>query len=395
MTWRDDLVPASFRGATFHVETTEVEVGRRQIDHEYPGKDSGWTEDNGRNKDTFTIDGYLVGLEYKDARDLLVAACRDVPGPGVLIHPDYGEIQVNCKGLRLRNTNKEGGFVKLSMTFKESGNQSFPNDRSDSVSSTNIQRESLIDSSKLSFIEKYVTAGMPGHVIASATDLIEGVTDQLKDNPLVTELEAASDFSNQVRGLAAAAEDLARAPDQLADRIASVLDAGRAAFRRASDSLLALFDDNSDDESILPSDTPIRRQERINNNAINQLVREISLAEVSQSGVEQVYESTQDAESSSNAITDRIDQESETVQDDDVYSAMINIRAEVVNGIPQDGETLPFVIEFTPMATLPSLVIAQRLYGDANRDLEIVARNGIDHPGFVPGGEALEVLSDG
>jgi prophage DNA circulation protein len=47
--------------------------------------------------------------------------------------------------------------------------------------------------------------------------------------------------------------------------------------------------------------------------------------------------------------------------------------------------------------TQPALVLAQRLYGDPAsveaRAAEIVARNKVRHPGFVPGGVALQVLS--
>mgnify|MGYP000977712715 CR=1 FL=1 len=39
-----------------------------------------------------------------------------------------------------------------------------------------------------------------------------------------------------------------------------------------------------------------------------------------------------------------------------------------------------------PPASVPALVAAHRLYGDAGRDAEIVGRNRIRHPGRVPGG---------
>jgi len=38
--------------------------------------------------------------------------------------------------------------------------------------------------------------------------------------------------------------------------------------------------------------------------------------------------------------------------------------------------------------------VAHRLYGDALAADGIVARNRIRHPGFVTGGQALEVLTD-
>ena len=51
-------------------------------------------------------------------------------------------------------------------------------------------------------------------------------------------------------------------------------------------------------------------------------------------------------------------------------------------------------IRVTPEATQPALVLAYGLYEDAGREAEIVTRNKVRHPGFVPGGQALEVLAD-
>jgi prophage DNA circulation protein len=47
-----------------------------------------------------------------------------------------------------------------------------------------------------------------------------------------------------------------------------------------------------------------------------------------------------------------------------------------------------------PQATQPALVLAYSLYEDASRDADIIARNNVRHPGFVPGGRTLEVLAD-
>jgi hypothetical protein len=42
---------------------------------------------------------------------------------------------------------------------------------------------------------------------------------------------------------------------------------------------------------------------------------------------------------------------------------------------------------YHPRLAVPSLVLAHRLYGDALRGSEIVTRNKIRHPGFVPATE--------
>ena len=44
---------------------------------------------------------------------------------------------------------------------------------------------------------------------------------------------------------------------------------------------------------------------------------------------------------------------------------------------------------------IPALVLAHRLYDDPSWDADIVARNDVVHPGFVPGGVDLQVLSNG
>ena len=44
--------------------------------------------------------------------------------------------------------------------------------------------------------------------------------------------------------------------------------------------------------------------------------------------------------------------------------------------------------------TLPALVITHTLYGNVDKEQDVIARNRIQHPGFTPGGEVLEVLVD-
>lgn len=47
MSWKNKLRPASFRGASFGVESHQTEQGRRTQVHEYPGRDDPYVEDLG------------------------------------------------------------------------------------------------------------------------------------------------------------------------------------------------------------------------------------------------------------------------------------------------------------------------------------------------------------
>ena len=91
-------------------------------------------------------------------------------------------------------------------------------------------------------------------------------------------------------------------------------------------------------------------------------------------------------------LSDRLELEAETA-DDSVYTALVDLRAATVRDLTARGASLAGLRTVTPAATLPALVLAHRLYGDAARADELTLRNRLRHPGFVVGGSALEVLS--
>lgn len=78
---------------------------------------------------------------------------------------------------------------------------------------------------------------------------------------------------------------------------------------------------------------------------------------------------------------------------DDVYFALKDLQAAVVKDIAQTIRKLPEVRGVTVSENTPAVVLAYDLYGDAARADEIVSRNRLRRPGFVPAHTALEVLA--
>ncbi|MBU2249423.1 MAG: DNA circularization N-terminal domain-containing protein [Gammaproteobacteria bacterium] len=132
-SWRDRLVwanednqqrkKASFRGVPFFVRDSDRSIGRRNIVHQYPYRDiPPFIEDLGRDSDEFTINGYVIqntdnNQDYIDERDALIEALRDF-GKGTLIHPYYGELEVNLLGkVRIEESFAQGGIARFTMTF--------------------------------------------------------------------------------------------------------------------------------------------------------------------------------------------------------------------------------------------------------------------------------------
>ncbi len=396
MTWRDNYRTASFRGAAFHVESADSNHGRRQAVHEFAQRDVPYTEDLGRKAREFSVTGYLIGKNYQIARDALVAAC-ETPGPGQLVHPYRGELTVVCRGLTVSESSQDGGMCRVSITFLESGKASFPSAVTDSINAIGKAGNSVTDAARGGFLSRFLTDGFPAFVRDAAAARLTQVTDFLASPgfSLAGELDAAADYAYSVRELAADAYDLVLEPTKLADRLLDVFGMVRSAFGGNSFGMLSSIFSSFDDTYTGSTTTPSRQQQGANYDAMGELVRQVSISEAAKSAVVTEFPSYQEAIATREVLLEAIDEEAEYTTNDEAFVSLVALRAEVVRGIPQDGQRLPQLVEYVPPSTLPALVVAHNLYGNASGAEEITARDTPRHPGFLIGGQPLEVLADG
>jgi len=94
-----------------------------------------------------------------------------------------------------------------------------------------------------------------------------------------------------------------------------------------------------------------------------------------------VYDDTLQAK---NELAAALDAETLLATNDDVYQALMAARKAMWNDLTVRSRNSARLLTITPPDVLPALVIAYEQHEDAGRDLEIVARNKIRHPGFVP-----------
>ena len=78
---------------------------------------------------------------------------------------------------------------------------------------------------------------------------------------------------------------------------------------------------------------------------------------------------------------------------DPVYQALTAVRVALTRDLSARAIYAPRLSSAILPATLPALVVAYRLLGDATQDAGIVTRNRVRHPGFVPGGVPLEFIA--
>jgi prophage DNA circulation protein len=396
MSWRDTLGPASFRGVPFFVESSERSGGRRTVKHEFLGQDKPFHEDLGRAARSFPIEGYVLGENYFAARDLLVNAL-EAPGPGELLHPYHGALRVICPRYRLRETRGDGGIATFSIEFEQTDAlPSFPAAALDSAAAVRASGAAAKAASDAAFQEVYSLLDLPATAVNGLAGIVRSAGREMDRllAPLVVGTQALASVKAQISNLVDNSLQLVTAPAALAAAFLGVLEqlATTADPRRHVAAILAAYDFNPGVRP--PATTPRRVREQASWDATRDLFRGLVLSQATLVAVagSSFFGSFEDAVAAREAITEKIDDLLE-VSTDSAFPSLTQLRADLVNAMPGASADLPRLVSYTPIATVPSLVITYRLYGNLDGEADLLERNHVRHPGFIPGGRVLEVLS--
>lgn len=395
--WKDKLRPASFRGVRFLVDSVTVEGGRRGPDHEFPDREEPYAEDSGKEQGKYNFEAYLVGSDYFAAKKKLQQAL-DKKGPGDLVHPYYGKKRVLARKYSITETSGEGGFVKFSLKFVEAGSLSFPKAGSDRAFLVGLAGKLLGDGAAAALTDAFSVADQAQFVVDSATDKLLAVTAQMESisASITGAADPLAEFAFAARNLRASAVDLVLSPVALAQNIAdtfSLLFA--AASPEQAYTAGRKFFNFGDNDPTIPTTTATRLQQRANSQALNTYAKTLGVINAATAAVDMTHDSVDEATAVRDVLADQLDALMEATTDDTVYSALQNLRSEVVNAIPGDNADLALVSTLELHATMPSLALAYELYGNVDDEQDLIDRNRIRHPGFIVGGNTLEVLDRG
>lgn len=397
MSWRDSMGPASFRGAAFYVDVSERSGGRRNAVHEFPFKDEApYVEDLGRRGRSFSVEGYVIGSDYLTARNTLLDALEK-GGAGELSHPYHGALRVAVASFRVRESQHEGGWAQFSIEFLEtSAEPSKPTTSVDSVSKVTTSAAAAKVASGNEFLAKFTALSRLRDAVTGALRSANLVVSNILNTSAMVG-QALADVSTRVTNLAADAASLADEPEELLARQQEMLEALTEGLRtvvgsiRRSTKMLEVY---AFDPGTRPSGaTASRLVEQINFDATQRLTQRLAIIEASLLLTEQTFDSYDAAVLARTEITDLIDDHFDTISDD-TFPVFQQLRTDLCNAIPGTNQDLPRLVQFTPSVTIPSLVLAHTLYGNLDREADLILRNRIKTPGFILGGRALEVLSE-
>ena len=376
MTWKDGLRAASFRGVEFFFDDAGLDNACRRVEtHQFPFRDTPYSEDLGRQAESFPIEAYVVGDDYMEKRDALREAC-EAEGPGELIHPYYGSVQVLCTSCSIRESSQEGRVARFSLTFVEAGEKNYPGETKDRRAAIKESADKLKSVSATEFSSSFSIDGFPEFIGFEAVEDINKFLDTIDStiSDITTLVRKPYELAVRIQSL------ITSYVDKLSDGESPAVQTVRTAAQIAE----------YGEWKTSGTDSRMKQRSEANANAVVSLVRQSAAADAAETAVNLDFESRQEAEEARDAVTEAIDEAAEHTENTETYLALTDLRVELTESVPADG--LPELITKEIRSPRPSLVVAYEVYGDALRGDEIVRRNSIRHPGFVRG--EIELLSE-
>lgn len=465
MDWRSQLRPASFRGVPFFYSSARYESGRRIKMHEFPGRDIPYPEDLGKKAKEYPIEAYVLqplpAEKSSDTvftrRDRLIAAL-ELGGPGLLIHPYWGRLQVVVPSFAVGMQSREGGCARFTITFADAGAAAPPTQTCNTQAAVAAAAVTASNALQSDFANTLTLAGKAAWLSNAVTTKLGQLTQAMNSlSNLATLPASVTSVVAAVSAFSAGLTGVISSPADLAFQIVGLVNLVPSLVSQPIDALNlykhGLFNFGSSDAALSTTEaeqvqavtnnpaateamvmqlrlggvSPSNFQKDVNNQAINTLVVASALvayasaastvpaqSDVSSPSAANPQGSTPSASvialgtnaasgtygyDSSDAAQTALQVFLDALEDlfpflpDSSFAAMLDLRAALILDLQTRASSLPSLIQWTPPATMPAIVIAQRLYLDPTRADEICRRNGIVDPNFVPGGFALEVLS--
>ena len=381
MNWRDELRPASFRGVPFETRGShELTGGRRRVVHEYPQRDEPSLEDMGRKARGRKITAFVIGPDYMAGRDALIAALEQ-EGSGELILPFGGRVKVGIGDFTMRESTEFGGMAEFSIDFTEDGGALEPETDFDADGVLEDSQDAAFDDIADDFSSGFDLSGLPAW---SLDDINASVSEFL-------DLDAFKDLASSVLDVKSRLSDLLQVPLDLATTLIGLV-------KQASD-VQSIFDvpyipvrswrGQGATTTTATRGVVVRRQSDVNmlfHRAA--LVQETALigSLPTRTKVEEARERMLDHFDAHDA-TPGLPRPTPTLA-----RAMQALRVNALVVLRRQAAALPRSYTLQLLQPTPAVVLAYDLYEDL-RASEIVARNDVRHPGFVPAGVPLEVTS--
>ena len=397
MAWQDELRPASFRGVPFYVQERAGAGGRRIVTHEFPRRDTPFTEDLGKAALTYRVRAYLLGDSYIEQRNALLAALLNYATPGQLVLPTDPPLSARAGRVQWQEAKEIGGQAFVEIEFVRDGPQPSPTLANSTASGL------LAGLTTLAPI--LVNAYALGAAIAANPRLLLGVAGTLLGSAVSGFLGIAPTTIAGLSALIGAITENVSDPTGTANAVVAAFSAASDNVATAADTALTLDDPVAGTLPVLPFSTdpsgglaglaswgsnlvaPSDPQIAATQAAIVSLIQGAATMAVAQSYAQLAWPTANAATAARAQLASLIGTQVDAASaagNADLYRAWRAIAALATAYFVTEAQQLPVLQPYAIGASLPSLALAQRLVQDASQAPVLVALNGAIHPLFMP-----------
>lgn len=388
MTILNELVAASFKGATFLIDGTSTSGGRKTVTHEYPNSDRRFVEDLGELREVYTVTGIISGDTYFADRDNLVAQLKS-SGPGELIHPFYGSVTVVAKPYSLSENLTDLGIARFSMTFERANESVFPKATANNSSLIDQKKINVYDSMRLDLIDIFnVTKKFTSNFVdATATTTRIAAAMGINADTVLKVTKNTNEFSSLLETFVDNINVNAFDSTNLAKDLFNVFDSFNGLGNTAKDQfdiLAGLFD--FDDDQEVPAATTVSRVERVANREILDTTMQInSLAQAYNVTTSLDFETDEDVQDVKNTLDAQFEKVvNNNNATDGTIQALKDLRVEVSKFLEKEAVNA-FRVSTIHTNVIPMAVLAYKYYGNTDRTEQLLNLNVNSNPSFVEG----------
>jgi prophage DNA circulation protein len=390
--WLKTLFPASFNGVPFQTESDNEEGGRRIVTHEFPLRDDPFNEDLGEAKRDFDVTAYVASDNADSEAAALISVCT-LRGVGILVLPTHGPLTVRCLTFRRSREKDRAGKIAFTLKFVREGAASALVSIL-SLANMIFARADAVAVSALSFAQSAIVAlGQPDFVMEAAVNALrdgtaafEAVRISANIDPTVSGLQR-----NAIQALfdaAPAAFDSDIGVDGSA--VAGLIGIARAlGDGMDGNAAIPAFEQVIMSATVSPRDfylsdfAKTADQNRLAVYLVIQLAAATAYAEgIARANIPDRQTATTLRANAAEYFGGILNAMS--ANDADLYRATLNLQGAVIDYLSRAIIDRSPVISVGANRKMPSLWWAHRLYQDPTRSGELVGRNRVPHPSFMP-----------
>lgn len=403
MSWRDRLLPASFRGVGFWVDQAKTPVGKKGQLHEYPQRDLPFFENLGQQAKIHDLTAFIVGPDCLEQRDKLLKVLEQ--GSGELVHPWLGRLQVKVGECDMTHTRQDGGLVTFALKFYPDEPLPFPTATVSTQQVLLVSTGHFLGSAVARFEEAMTLIKAARIGIADLRNSIKDIYGVIQQQlqPLIDQYKQISDLVKAVKELP---KEVVAEFKGLVGDIKELKDFARDGYRGV------IANVSQQVEAIRKADAPkitTGKDTTAAAQALANLVQDTLLVQAAQwvaampvaskvvklgstpSLEQQAVQPVQrqavavaDDVLALRAALDEAIRQASNKADPAHYQAMTDLRHKLNAHLTAVASSGVRLVSKSFQESFPALVVAYKQLGDATRVEEVIQRNGVVHPGFTP-----------